>query len=92
VPGNREVRRQIGIVPQELAIYDDLSGRENLLFFGELYGLSGPGFHKRVDEILTAIGLAERAGDLARTYSGGMKRRLNLGASLVHHPSLLLPG
>jgi ABC-2 type transport system ATP-binding protein len=90
VPGNREVRRLIGIVPQELAVYEELTARENLLFFGELYGLAGPALRKRVEEILTAIELADRASDPVRTFSGGMKRRLNLGASLVHQPQLLL--
>lgn len=90
VPGNREVRRLLGIVPQELAVYEELTARENLLFLGELYGLSGAAFRKRVEEILTAIGLVERADQAVRTFSGGMKRRLNLGASLVHQPKLLL--
>lgn len=89
-PGNRKVRRLIGIVPQELAIYDELTAQENLLFFGELYGLSGPVLRARVDQILSAVGLSERAKDRARTFSGGMKRRLNLGVALVHQPQLLL--
>ncbi len=89
-PGNRDVRRLIGIVPQELAIYDDLTARENLTFFGELYGFSGRPFRERVDQILEAVGLAERANDRSRTFSGGMKRRLNLGVALVHQPRLLL--
>jgi ABC-2 type transport system ATP-binding protein len=88
--GNREVRRLIGIVPQELAIYEDLTAGENLLFFGELYGFSGPTLRKRIDQILSAVGLLERKNDRARSFSGGMKRRLNLGAALVHQPRLLL--
>ncbi len=87
---DRELRRQIGIVPQELAIYNELSARENLLFFGELYGLRGEPLRQRVEEVLAAIGLEDRAGDRADTFSGGMKRRLNLGAALVHGPRLLL--
>lgn len=87
---NREVRRSIGIVPQELAIYEGLTARENLLFFGELYGLAGPKLQDRADEILAMIGLADRGGQRAGEYSGGMKRRLNLGAALMHRPRLLL--
>src|SRR5437588_9894489 len=90
VAANRDVRRLIGIVPQELALYDNLTARENLHFFGELYGLRGRALRQRVEEVLTAIGLADRAGDRAATFSGGMKRRLNLGAALVHDPALLL--
>jgi ABC-2 type transport system ATP-binding protein len=90
VPANRQVRRLLGIVPQELAIYDDLTARENLLFFGELYGLGGHDLRSQADSILTAVGLEERANDRARTFSGGMKRRLNLGAALMHRPRLLL--
>jgi ABC-2 type transport system ATP-binding protein len=90
VPRDREVRRLIGIVPQELAIYADLTARENLQFFGDLYGLPGAQLHQRVGEVLRAIGLEDRADDRAGTFSGGMKRRLNLGAALVHGPRLLL--
>ncbi|HTU16744.1 MAG TPA: ABC transporter ATP-binding protein [Gemmataceae bacterium] len=90
VLGDREVRRLIGVVPQELALYGDLSARENLHFFGELYGICGPEFHRRVAQILAAIGLEDKAGDRVRTFSGGMKRRLNLGIALVHGPRLLL--
>lgn len=90
IPANREVRRLIGIVPQELAIYDNLTARENLHFFGELYGLHGRTLRQRADDLLEAIGLADRADHLAATFSGGMKRRLNLGASLIHGPRLLL--
>jgi ABC-2 type transport system ATP-binding protein len=86
----KRLRRLIGIVPQELAIYNELTGRENLRFFGQLYGLSGPALERRVTEILAAVALADRADARAGTYSGGMKRRLNLGAALVHGPILLL--
>jgi ABC-2 type transport system ATP-binding protein len=87
---DRAVRKQIGIVPQELAIYGELTGRENLSFFGELYGVKGAELKRRVQRILAAVGLEDRADDRAATFSGGMKRRLNLGAALVHEPRLLL--
>jgi ABC-2 type transport system ATP-binding protein len=80
----------IGYVPQELAVYPDLSGRENLRFFARLYGLTGADAARRVDEVLDVIGLADRAKDLAREYSGGMQRRLNIGLGLLHRPSLLV--
>jgi ABC-2 type transport system ATP-binding protein len=89
-PSDRELRRLIGIVPQELAVYGELTARENLQFLGELYGLRGPHLWRRVVAVLAAIGLADKAGDRVSTFSGGMKRRLNLGAALVHSPRLLL--
>jgi ABC-2 type transport system ATP-binding protein len=89
-PRDRELRRHIGIVPQELALYDDLTARENLVFFGRLYDLTGTGLRRRVDEVLAAVGLDDRADSRVGTFSGGMKRRLNLGAALVHQPRLLL--
>jgi ABC-2 type transport system ATP-binding protein len=87
---DREARRRIGIVPQELAVYEQLTAHENLYFFGELYGLGGPGLRQRVEHLLAAVGLEGRAGDRVATFSGGMKRRLNLAAALVHEPRLLL--
>ncbi len=86
----RDLRRQIGIVPQDLALYGELTARENLRFFGELYGLHGTDLSQRVNEVLEAIGLADRADGRVEVFSGGMKRRLNLGAALVHRPRLLL--
>jgi ABC-2 type transport system ATP-binding protein len=86
----RELKRLIGIVPQELAVYGELTARENLTFFGELYGFRRADLRRRVDEVLAAVGLSERADARADTFSGGMKRRLNLGAALVHGPKLLL--
>src|SRR5260370_5065341 len=88
--GARDLRREIGIVPQELALYGELSARENLRFFGELYGLKSVLLRQRIDEVLAAVGLEDRADQRVDTFSGGMKRRLNLGAGLVHEPRLLL--
>jgi ABC-2 type transport system ATP-binding protein len=89
-PMDPKVRARIGVAPQALAIYDLLSGEENLRFFGSVYGLGGAALDRRVGECLAFVGLAERARDRASTYSGGMKRRLNLAAALVHDPDLLL--
>jgi ABC-2 type transport system ATP-binding protein len=89
-PGDRDLRRQIGIVPQDLAVYGELSARENLAFFGEIYGLGGAELRQRVEEVLAAIGLQDRADHRVHTFSGGMKRRLNFGAGVVHRPGLLL--
>jgi ABC-2 type transport system ATP-binding protein len=86
----RNLRRYLGIVPQELAIYGELTARENLAFFGGLYGLRGRELHRRVDEVLETVGLRDRARERSEHFSGGMKRRLNLGAALVHLPELLL--
>ena len=83
------VRNLIGVVPQELALYDDLSARENLVFWGQMYGLSGKPLKIRVDEVLEQIGLADRARERVKAYSGGMKRRVNIGIGLLHKPSLL---
>jgi ABC-2 type transport system ATP-binding protein len=89
-PGDFWVRRLIGVVPQELALYGDLTARENLHFFGELYGLGGAELPERVKSVLAAVALEDKANDRVNTFSGGMKRRLNLGAALVHKPRLLL--
>jgi len=85
-----DAKREIGLVPQDLAIYPDLTARENLIFFGKLYEMSGSDLKKRVDEVLEIIGLTDRAGDRTEEYSGGMKRRLNIGLGLLHKPRLLL--
>ena len=87
---DRDQRRLIGIVPQDLAIYPELTARENLRFFGQLYGMSGAVLERRIEQILVAIALGDRADQRADTFSGGMKRRLNLGVALVHAPQLLL--
>lgn len=83
-------RSRMGVVPQDLAIYPDLSARENLLFFGRLYHLKGRPLRKRVDEVLEQVGLLGRAEDHAETFSGGMKRRLNFAAAILHSPILLI--
>jgi ABC-2 type transport system ATP-binding protein len=85
-----EYRRQIGLVPQDLAIYEDLTARYNLRLFGKLYGLSGRDLRLRVEEVLSFVQLAEYGDRLPRTFSGGMKRRLNLACALLHRPRLLL--
>lgn len=83
------VRRRIGMVPQEIALYEDLSARDNLRFWGQLYGLSGRSLDQRVDEMLEAVELGEHARQRVGRYSGGMKRRLNLAAGLMHGPEVL---
>ena len=89
-PADKEVRRLIGLVPQELAVYGELTARENLVFFGRLYGLGGAELPRRTAEVLELIGLTDRADQRVEAFSGGMKRRLNLGVALVHQPKLLL--
>lgn len=83
------VRKVIGVVPQELALYDDLTARENLVFWGQMYNLSGSALNARIDEVLEQIGLADRAKHRVKTFSGGMKRRVNIGVGLLHKPRLL---
>lgn len=88
--GEQQLRRRIGIVPQEIALYGELTARENLHFFGELYDVHEKTRQDRVEEILAAIRLTDRADERVSTFSGGMQRRLNLGIALVHQPELLL--
>lgn len=83
-------KRAVGYVPQDIALYGDLSARENLNFWGKLYGLSGKSLRGRVDAVIETIGLTDRANDRVSKYSGGMKRRLNIGAGLLHEPKLLV--
>jgi linearmycin/streptolysin S transport system ATP-binding protein len=83
------VRNLIGVVPQDLAIYDDLTAWENLAFWGRMYGLFRQPLRTRIAEILEQIGLSEKAKQRVKTYSGGMKRRLNIGVGLLHKPRLL---
>jgi ABC-2 type transport system ATP-binding protein len=86
---NMQVRNYIGIVPQEIALYDDLTALENLYYWGRLYNLGGRALELRVAEVLEQIGLTDRAKDRIKTYSGGMKRRVNIAAGLLHKPRLL---
>lgn len=83
-------KRHLGLVPQELAIYPELSARDNLRFFGRLQGLRGAALGLRVTEVLDLVGLADRARGPAKEFSGGMKRRLNIGIGLLHRPTLLI--
>lgn len=83
-------RKLLGVVPQELAIYEDLPAIDNLRFWGRAYGLRGAALDARVREVLAAIGLADRGKELPKTYSGGMKRRLNFGCGVVHKPPVIL--
>ena len=87
---DRDARRNIGLATQDLSIYPDLTARENLTFFGKLYGLRGSDLAARVKEMLATVELTDRADQLVKTFSGGMKRRLNLAVALVHRPQLLL--
>ncbi|MCL6454224.1 MAG: ABC transporter ATP-binding protein [Alicyclobacillus sp.] len=84
------VRKRIGYVPQEITLYDKLSARDNLAFFGELYGVPRAQLPQRIREVLRQIGLENRGGDLVGSFSGGMKRRVNIAAALLHHPQLLI--
>jgi ABC-2 type transport system ATP-binding protein len=88
--GTTDVKKAIGYVPQDIAIYPDLSASENLRFFGRLYGLDKATLDERMTEVLEVTGLADRAGDRTDKYSGGMKRRLNIGIALLHRPRLLI--
>jgi ABC-2 type transport system ATP-binding protein len=84
------VKAAIGVVPQEIALYQDLSARENLSFWGKMYGLRGTTLSERVDEVLEVVGLTERQRGRVDKFSGGMKRRLNIGIALLHRPQVLI--
>ncbi len=88
-PAAAAVRRQIGIAPQALALYGELSARENLHFFGRLYGLRGRALEARCRELLELVGLTDRGRDRVQTFSGGMARRLNFAVAIVHAPALV---
>lgn len=85
-----QTKAAIGVVPQEIALYDDLSARENLTFWGKMYGLRGDPLKKRVNEILEVVGLTDRQKGRVSKYSGGMKRRLNIGIALLHKPDVVI--
>jgi ABC-2 type transport system ATP-binding protein len=86
----RKVRSMMGVVPQELALYEELTARENLVFFGRLYGMGGKELEKAVESSLETTGLSESGDKRVAHFSGGMKRRANLAAGILHHPGLLL--
>ena len=83
------VKSALGVVPQEIALYEDLTARENLTFWGKMYGLRGGALKARVEEVLEIIGLQDRAKERVGKYSGGMKRRVNIGVALLHKPKVI---
>ena len=83
-------KKSLGVVPQDIALYPDLSARENLVFWGKMYGLRGAVLKQRVDEVLEVIGLTDRQKDHVGKFSGGMKRRVNIGAALLHKPDVVI--
>jgi len=86
----QSLREILGVVPQEIALYMDLSARENLVFFGKMHRIPNSRLQKRVDEVLEIIGLKDREKDIVKTFSGGMKRRLNIGVALIHEPKIII--
>jgi ABC-2 type transport system ATP-binding protein len=89
VSDSQAVKECIGVVPQDIALYPDMSARENLVFWGKMYGLAGAELQKRVDEVLELITLVDRQKDRLEKFSGGMKRRVNIGVALLHKPKVL---
>jgi ABC-2 type transport system ATP-binding protein len=85
-----QAKSALGMVPQDIALYEDLSARENLMFWGTMYNLFGKALSKRIDEVLQIISLTDRQNDMVGTFSGGMKRRVNIGAALLHKPDILI--
>ncbi|MDA3845868.1 MAG: ABC transporter ATP-binding protein [Vallitaleaceae bacterium] len=90
VKNPKAIQENLGYVPQEIALYPMLSGKENLMFWGRAYGLKGNTLKKRIEEVSEIIGIADRLKDKVKTYSGGMKRRLNIGVALLHNPELII--
>src|SRR3954447_23869697 len=84
------LRKVIGVVPQEIALYTELTAEENLQFFGRIYRLKGTELNQKINEVLEVIGLSERRKDVVKTFSGGMKRRLNIGVALLHDPEFII--
>ncbi|WP_282087242.1 ABC transporter ATP-binding protein [Aquimarina algiphila] len=89
IENSKECKHLIGVVPQEISLYEDLSAYENLLFWGNLYGIPSKVLKERIHTTLELIGLLDRKKDLIKTYSGGMKRRINIAAALLHNPKVL---
>lgn len=85
-----EIKKVLGLVPQEIALYPSLTAKENLTFWGRMYGLKGKLLKERVDEALETSGLKDRAKEIIESYSGGMKRRINIAAALLHHPKIVI--
>lgn len=85
-----EIKKILGLVPQEIALYPTLTAKENLMFWGRMYGIGGKLLRERVDEALEIAGLKDRARELIDKYSGGMKRRINIAAALLHHPKIVI--
>ena len=90
VADGKAARKSLGVVPQELALYEDLPAVDNLRYWGKAYGLRGGALEARVTEVLETVGLSDRARDLPKSFSGGMKRRLNFGCGIVHKPPVIL--
>ncbi|WP_216828711.1 ABC transporter ATP-binding protein [Alkalihalobacterium elongatum] len=88
--GNSEIKRKIGYVPQDLVLEEKLTGLDNLAFFGRIYGLKGKALKDRIDEVLQKVGLLDRKKDAVSSYSGGMKRRLNIACALLHEPDIII--
>ncbi|MFT8320984.1 MAG: ABC transporter ATP-binding protein [Bacillus sp. (in: firmicutes)] len=86
----QHLREILGVVPQEIALYMELSARENLIFFGKMHKIPNSRLQQRVDDVLNIIGLKDREKDLVKTFSGGMKRRLNIGVALIHEPKIII--
>lgn len=82
--------REVGYVPQAITLYERLSARDNLIFFGEMYGMHGKPLKARISEVLQLVGLENKAKAAVRTFSGGMKRRINMAAAMLHEPELLI--
>jgi ABC-2 type transport system ATP-binding protein len=85
-----EAKKRLGLVPQEIAIFENLTAKENIEFFGKLSGLRGSLLKKRVDEALEFVGLSDKARNMPKEYSGGMKRRLNIACAIAHHPKIII--